>query len=295
MRLEVDQYRAEPGRKVRLAVRPTQVEPVYRSLEDYQTLLSRHVETLSDHQARFYASGDASLLIIFQAMDAAGKDGAIKHVMSGLNPQGCDVVSFKKPGPVELAHDFMWRYYLHLPERGRIGVFNRSYYEEVLVMRVHPDLLQSEEREPKDHKAKDIFRRRFRSLRAFEKHLHANGTHVLKIFLHLSKDEQARRFLARMQAPSKTWKLSPADMIERQFWDDYQTAYEDAIASTTTAKSPWWIIPADDKHTSRLLISQILIDALAEFKSAPSKPDADVLKALASYQAELHRDLEGHS
>jgi len=203
--------------------------------------------------------------LIFQAMDAAGKDGVIKHVLSGINPQGCEVFSFKQPSAEELAHDFLWRTTCRLPERGRIGIFNRSYYEEVLIVRVHPEMLRA--RLPEELINRNNFwDERYRSILDLEKHLHRNGTHVIKFFLHLSKEEQRRRFLARIDDPEKNWKFSQADLEERKFWKDYMKAYEDCLSATSTGHAPWYVVPADDKENARLIVSQIILDALKSLK-----------------------------
>jgi PPK2 family polyphosphate:nucleotide phosphotransferase len=210
--------------------------------------------------------------VIFQAMDAAGKDGAIRHVMSGVNPQGCQVFSFKHPSAAELEHDFLWRTTRKLPERGMIGIFNRSYYEEVLIVRVHPEILNAEGLSDAPHHAAKLWHDRYRSIVDLERHLHGNGTRIVKIFLHLSKDEQRARFLARIEDPDKNWKFSAADIHERKFWSDYRQAYEECIAATSTEDSPWYIVPADDKDNARLIVSQIVVDALAALK--PDYPQA---------------------
>jgi len=221
-------------------------------------------------QQLHYASNRHALLVIFQGMDGAGKDGAIKHVMSGINPQGCEVSSFKQPSAEELEHDFLWRSTCRLPERGRIGIFNRSYYEEVLVVRVHPEELRNEglSKELQDDKSK--WDDRYRSIVDFEKHLDRNSTRVVKVFLHISKDEQRKRFLARIDDPEKNWKLSLADIHERKFWNDYVKAYEECLSATSTHHAPWYVVPADDKDDARLIVSQIVLDALRGLK--PSYP-----------------------
>ncbi len=229
-------------------------------------LLETHIQDLSTQQGLLYADGRRSLLLIFQAMDAAGKDGAIKHVMSGVNPQGCQVFSFKQPGPIELAHDFLWRTTCCLPTRGHIGIFNRSYYEEVLVARVHPEILRAQNLPADAIASPKFWQHRFRSINDLEKHLYRNGTNVVKFFLHLSKSEQRRRFLQRIDAPEKNWKFSQADIKERKFWPAYMRAYGDCLAATSTGHAPWFVIPADDKENARLLISQIVVDTLRSFK-----------------------------
>jgi PPK2 family polyphosphate:nucleotide phosphotransferase len=265
-------FRVPVGKKVKLKQWPTRVKPFCQSKQQYARLLEEHVRELSRLQELLYAHSRYSLLVIFQAMDAAGKDGAIKHVMSGVNPQGCEVFSFKQPSTEELGHDFLWRTTCRLPERGRIGIFNRSYYEEVLIARVHPEILDGQRlpAELLDHKI--IWEGRYRSIMDFEQHLHRNGTRIVKCFLHLSKEEQRRRFLARIDEPAKNWKFSLADIAERRRWGDYRKAYEDCLYATTSATAPWYVVPADDKENARLIVSQILLDELARFKMNYPKP-----------------------
>jgi PPK2 family polyphosphate:nucleotide phosphotransferase len=260
MHIDVSRFRAGEGRKVSLAKWPTRIKPLYDSKSEYETLLAEHVEKMNDRQSRLYADDRFALLLIFQAMDAAGKDGVIKHVMSGINPQGCQVYAFKQPSAEELDHDFLWRCVRCLPERGRIGIFNRSYYEEVLVVRVHPEILRGQHLPDPDDK--DIWKERYTSIAQFEKHLHRNGTRVVKFFLHLSKGEQRKRFLARLDDPEKNWKFSAGDLAERERWDDYMHAYEQCIAATSTRRAPWYIVPADDKQNARLIVSQAVLDLL---------------------------------
>src|SRR5580692_781636 len=237
MKISSRDFRVREGEQIKLRKWPTRVAPVYKSEQHYQTLLDQHVTQLSELQQLLYASNSHAILLIFQAMDAAGKDGAIKHVMSGVNPQGCQVFSFKHPSPEELDHDFLWRTTRELPQRGMIGIFNRSYYEEVLIVRVHPQILQGEQI-PKDLlDLKSVWQERYQSIRGLEKHLYYNGTRVLKFFLHLSKEEQRRRFLKRMDDPAKNWKISPDDIKERKYWKDYMKAYEACLSSTSTAKA----------------------------------------------------------
>ncbi len=219
------------------------------------------VDRLSDQQRLLYASNRHALLLVFQAMDTAGKDGAIRHVMSGVNPQGCQVFSFQHPSAQEMRHDFLWRTTRDLPERGRIGIFNRSYYEEVLIVRVHNDLLRGE-RLPEVAADESVWHGRYRSIVDLERHLHANGTRIIKIFLHLSKEEQRQRLLARIDEPDKNWKFSAADIAEREFWDAYMQAYGHTLSATSTDDSPWFIVPADDKDNARLIVSQIVLEAL---------------------------------
>ncbi len=260
MKINSKDFRVREGDEVDLKKWPTIVDPVYESKEHYQKLLGEHVAELSAQQQLLYASDRYAVLLIFQAMDAAGKDGAIKHVMSGVNPQGCQVFSFKHPSPAELQHDFLWRTTRDLPERGRIGIFNRSYYEEVLIVRVHPEILRAEGLPDAPSHDKAIWHRRYRSIANLEKHLHDNGTRVIKFFLHLSKEEQRKRFLARIDEPEKNWKFSLADVEERKFWKQYMEAYEECLGATSARHAPWYVVPADDKQNARLIVSQIILD-----------------------------------
>jgi PPK2 family polyphosphate:nucleotide phosphotransferase len=259
------------GKKVELSEWPTIVNPFFKSKKEYKELLEKHVERLSSLQELLYASNRYALLLIFQGMDSAGKDGAIRHVMSGVNPQGCQVFSFKQPSAEELEHDFLWRTMRCLPERGRIGIFNRSYYEEVLVVRVHPEILRNEGLSAGLHDEKNIWDERYRSIVDTEEHLYRNGTRILKFFLHLSKDEQRKRFLERIDDADKNWKLSIADIHERKYWKDYRQAYEECLQATSTHHAPWYAVPADDKENARLIVSQIVLDALTELKMAYPK------------------------
>lgn len=242
--------------------------------------LTQGVEVLADLQDMIYAQDKRSLLLIFQAMDAAGKDGIIKHVMSGINPQGCQVASFKSPSAEELDHDYMWRCQKHLPERGRIGIFNRSYYEEVLVIKVHPELLKFQKL-PDELVDKDIWDRRYKEMRNFENYLTKNGTVVRKFFLHVSKKEQKKRFLERIENPEKNWKLSPSDAKERAHWNEYMRAYEDMIRNTATKKAPWYVVPANNKWFTRTVVAAAVIDALDSMDLAYPKLDAHRLKDVA--------------
>ena len=271
-RLNPSHFRVPPGKKLDLHKWPTCIKPAYDSKEHYRELLQEHVAKLSELQTLLYASNSYSLLVMFQAMDAAGKDSVIKNVMSGVNPQGCQVFSFKHPSPAELAHDFLWRTTRDLPERGKIGIFNRSYYEEVLIARVHPEILRGENL---PGPAKHVWERRFRSITDMERHLHANGTRVIKFFLHLSREEQRKRFLARIDEADKNWKFSAGDVEERKFWKDYMHAYQEALAATSTAHAPWYIVPADDKENARLIVSQIVVDRLKslDMRYPPTSPE----------------------
>jgi PPK2 family polyphosphate:nucleotide phosphotransferase len=242
---------------------------------------------LSSLQRLHYASGRYALLLIFQGMDAAGKDGAIRHVMSGVNPQGCEVFSFKQPSAEELKHDFLWRTTCRLPERGRIGIFNRSYYEEVLVARVHPEILRGQGLPAELLDEKTIWKERYRSIVDLEEHLHRNGTQIVKLFLHLSKDEQRKRFLERIDEPDKNWKFSLSDSHERKYWKHYIKAYEDCLNATSTQDAPWYVVPADDKENARVIVSQIVLDALSKLKMAYPKTTANRLLELKSVREHL--------
>lgn len=260
MKVSVKDFRVKEGDKINLRKWPTNVDPMYTSKEHYKELLAEHVARLSALQHLHYASNRYAVLLIFQAMDAAGKDGAIRHVMSGVNPQGCQVFSFKHPSPAELQHDFLWRTTRDLPERGRIGIFNRSYYEEVLIARVHPEILHSEGIPDAPQDDDRLWHDRYRSIANLERHLHANGTRIVKFYLHLSKEEQRKRFLERIDDPKKNWKFSAADIEERKFWKHYMKAYEECLGATSTRDSPWYVVPADDKENARLIVSRIVLD-----------------------------------
>jgi len=266
MKIKSKDFRVREGNEVSLREWPTKVDPVYKSKEQYQKLLEEHVAHLSDQQQLLYASNSHAILLIFQAMDAAGKDGAIKHVMSGVNPQGCQVFSYKHPSAAELEHDFLWRTTRDLPARGKIGIFNRSYYEEVLIVRVHRDLLSSEGLPDTPHHDKTLWHDRYHSISDLEKHLFVNGTRIIKFFLHLSKEEQRKRFLARIDVPEKNWKFSLNDIEERKFWKHYMRAYAECLGATSTREAPWYVVPADDKENARLIVSQIVLDTFEELK-----------------------------
>jgi PPK2 family polyphosphate:nucleotide phosphotransferase len=272
MKINSHDYRVPHGKKVDLGEWPTIGKPICKSTKQYHKLLNDHVEQLSELQRLHYASNRYALLIIFQGMDASGKDGAIRHVMSGVNPQGCEVHSFKQPTANELEHDFLWRTTCVLPERGRIGIFNRSYYEEVLVVRVHPEILRAQGLPEELRDEKTIWDGRYRSIVDFEGHLHRNGTRTVKVFLHLSKEEQRLRFLARIDEANKNWKFSTADIHERKYWKQYMEAYEECLTATATHHSPWYVVPADDKDNARLIVSQIVLDTFGELKMAYPKP-----------------------
>jgi PPK2 family polyphosphate:nucleotide phosphotransferase len=286
MKIDPEDFRVPEGKKFHIGKSPTRVQPFYKSKDDYQDMLHDHIGRLDEQQQLLYASNRHAVLLIFQAMDAAGKDGVIRHVMSGVNPQGCQVFSFKHPSAAELAHDFLWRTTRDLPERGRIGIFNRSYYEEVLITRVHPEILRAENLPGRDGKIWDY---RFRSIRDFERHLHANGTRVVKFFLHLSKEEQRKRFLARIDQPDKNWKLSEGDLTERGFWKDYMRAYQDCLEATSTQHSPWYAVPADDKENARLIVSQILLDTLEGLKMRYPEVSEERKKQLQAIRRRLSK------
>jgi len=287
MKINTKDFCVGHGCEVNLKKWPTTVKPIYKSKDQYKKLLEKHIEQLSAQQQLLYADNRYAILLIFQAMDAAGKDGAIRHVMSGVNPQGCQVFSFKHPSAAELEHDFLWRTTRDLPGRGKIGIFNRSYYEEVLITRVHPEILRNEGLPDALQGESKVWRHRYRSIVDLEKHLHANGTRIVKCFLHLSKDEQRKRFLARIDEPEKNWKFSSADIAERKFWDDYTKAYEECLSATSTDYSPWYVVPADDKENARLIVSQIVLDAMDEFKMAYPGTTAARRKELLEIRKQL--------
>jgi PPK2 family polyphosphate:nucleotide phosphotransferase len=271
MKIKPQDFRVQPGKKVRLGDWPTVVKPYCKSKDEYKELLAKHVKELSSLQGLHYASNRYALLLIFQGMDAAGKDGVIRHVMSGVDPQGCQVSSFKQPSADELEHDFLWRTTRELPARGKIGIFNRSYYEEVLVAKVHPEILRAEGLSTERRDEKNIWNERYQSITNFERHLFRNRTRTIKIFLHLSNEEQRKRFLERIDDADKNWKFTTSDVHERKYWKHYMNAFEDCLNFTTTRYAPWYIIPADDKENARLIVSQIVLDALLGLKMAYPK------------------------
>jgi PPK2 family polyphosphate:nucleotide phosphotransferase len=274
MKIDPARFRVEPDQKVRLRKWPTRVKPCYGSKADYREALQKQIEELSDLQGRLYADNRYALLLIFQAMDAAGKDGVIKHVMSGVNPQGCQVFSFKHPSATELDHDFLWRTTQALPERGRIGIFNRSYYEEVLIVRVSPGILAAQNLPRESPKGDDLWEQRFQSIAALEKHLHRNGTRIVKFFLHLSKEEQRKRLLERIDNPEKQWKFAGADLEQRRHWNHYGQAYEDCLSATSTRHAPWYVVPADDKRNARLIVAQVIVQTLKRLRLEYPRSDA---------------------
>jgi len=286
-RINPGDFRVPPGSKVDLTKWPTRVKPIYGSKKEYKKRLQKQVKTLSALQRLHYASNRYAVLLILQAMDAAGKDGVIRNVMSGVNPQGCQVFSFKHPSSTELEHDFLWRTTRSLPERGRIGIFNRSYYEEVLIVRVHPEILRSQKLPDALLDEKTVWKDRYRSIVELEEHLHRNGTRIIKFFLHLSKEEQRKRFLDRIDDPDKNWKFSRADVEERKFWKEYMKAYEACLRATSTTNAPWYIVPADDKDNSRLIVSQIVVDTLKELGMAYPETTAQRRAELKSIRKTL--------
>ena len=290
----LDRFRVDPGERFRLR----DVDPGWRGpkeLRDLESdelkerareLVHENLDELAEAQERLYANDVYSVLVVFQAMDAAGKDGMIKHVMSGLNPQGCQVFAFKAPSAEELDHDFLWRCVKALPERGRIGIFNRSYYEEVLVVRVHPEIL-ARQKLPPGKRGKAFWGDRYESINDLERHLVRNGTVILKFFLHVSQDEQRRRFLERIEDPEKHWKFAAQDVAERDHWDGYMEAYEDAIRATSTAWAPWYVIPSDHKWVARALVADVLTTTIRDLGLAHPEPTADQRKALAAAKRRL--------
>ena len=290
MKIKSRDFRVKEGDKVDLKKWPTRVKPVYKTKEAYKALLEKQVEELSEQQRLHYASNRYAVLLIFQAMDAAGKDGAIRHVMSGVNPQGCQVFSFKHPSATELEHDFMWRTTRDLPERGRIGIFNRSYYEEVLIVRVHPEILRSQGLPDSLVEESAIWQDRYRSIVDLENHLYRNGTRIIKFFLHLSEEEQRKRFLDRIDEPEKNWKFSQADIEERKFWKEYMRAYEACLSATSTKKAPWYVVPADDKENARLIVSRIILDTFKALKMRYPETDAKRQQELLSIRQQLMKE-----
>jgi len=289
MKIKSDDFCVAEGAEVHLKKWPTRAEPICRSKEEYEAVLADHVARLSAMQQLHYATNRHAILLIFQAMDAAGKDGAIRHVMSGVNPQGCQVFSFKHPSATELQHDFLWRTTCDLPERGRIGIFNRSYYEEVLIARVHPEILRGEGLLDKPRHDKKLWHERYRSISNLEKHLYVNGTRIIKFFLHLSKEEQRKRFLARIDDPEKNWKISAADIEERKYWKQYTKVYEDCLSATSTREAPWYVVPADDKESARLIVSKIVLDGFEKLNMAYPNTSAKRQRDLQLIRRRLSR------
>ncbi len=288
-KINSNRFLVESGVRVKLKEWPTRIKPICKSEKKYQKFLEAHVAELSSLQNLLYSANKSALLLIFQGMDAAGKDGAIRHVMSGVNPQGCEVFSFKQPSAEELEHDFLWRTTCRLPERGRIGIFNRSYYEEILVVRVHPELLLKQGLSEPLREEKSLWKGRYRSILDLERHLYRNGTKIIKFFLHISKDMQRKRFLERIDNPDKNWKFSLADIHERKYWRHYMKAYENCLEATSKPHAPWFIVPADDKADSRLIISQIVLDAFQELGMAYPKSTPKRRRELKSIRKILEK------
>ena len=279
----------KPGKFTLADFDPAECFGLSTDIEKVRAILADGVARLEDMQERLYAHGRWSVLIVLQGMDAAGKDGVIKHVMAGINPQGCSVHAFRPPSAEELAHNFLWRIDKYLPERGRIGIFNRSHYEEVLAVRVHPDLLERQKLPPSVTK-KNIWKHRFRDIRAFERHLTRNGTLVLKFHLRISKREQRKRFLARLDEPEKRWKFSAGDIAERAYWDDYIAAYEEMIRETSTDYGPWYVIPADHKHVAWVTVSAAIVEAIEALKPSFPKISGEALKDLKKAERALRAE-----
>jgi PPK2 family polyphosphate:nucleotide phosphotransferase len=282
-------FRIDSGKHFRLKDYDPADTGHWKSKEHATEALVQGIARTAELQDKLYAQDKWALLLIFQAMDAAGKDGAIKHVMSGVNPQGCEVHSFKVPSDEELQHDFLWRTMCKLPERGHIGIFNRSYYEEVLVVRVHPEILKNE-KTPSSLVGKGIWDERFEDIRGFERHMARNGTVIRKFFLHLSKKEQKKRFLARLEEPEKNWKFSAGDVRERDYWADYQDAYEEMIQNTATKHAPWYVVPADNKWFTRLVISTVIVDTLESLNLSYPKVDEAKRKQLEEAKKKLLKE-----
>ena len=290
MHFDYDALRIREGEKVNLRKHPTLVDPVYRSREEYKEMLADDVEQLSKLQQLHYADNRYAVLLIFQAMDAAGKDGVIRHVMSGVNPQGCQVYSFKHPSAEELDHDFLWRSNRCLPERGRIGIFNRSYYEEVLIVRVHPEILEVQGIPDELINEGKVWEHRYQSIVDMENHLYRNGTRIVKFFLHLSKEEQRKRFLGRIDSPAKNWKFSVNDIEERKYWKKYMQAYEACFSATSSKNAPWYVVPADDKQNARLIVSQIIVQTLKGLGLSYPEASPQRLKELSEIRKRLLED-----
>jgi PPK2 family polyphosphate:nucleotide phosphotransferase len=282
----LNRFRIESGRGFRLKDFDPADTHGFKSKQKAEDRLAHDIDRLTELQQKLYAQDRWALLVVLQAMDAAGKDGTVKHVMSGVNPEGCDVVSFKTPTPEELDHDYLWRTTLRLPERGRIGIFNRSYYEDVLILRVHPELLETNKLPP-SLVSRKIWKERYEDINAYERHLARNGTVILKFFLHLSREEQLKRFLARLDHPDKNWKFSLADVRERGYWKKYQKAYEEAIRATASRRAPWYVVPADHKWFSRLVVAAAIVEQLEALRLSYPVIDKDKRRELAAAKETL--------
>jgi PPK2 family polyphosphate:nucleotide phosphotransferase len=288
--MKLDRFIVPPKKSIKLKDYPTDLTEPYQNKAEAQTKLENDIQKLTELQSKLYAQDTFALLIVLQGIDAAGKDSTVKHVMSGVNPTGCQVKSFKSPTPEELDHDYLWRHAKALPERGMIGIFNRSHYEEVLVVRVHPELLAKEKLPHDALRGDELWEQRFRQINHFERYLAENGIEVLKFFLHLSKDEQKRRFLARIEAEDKNWKFSDADVRERALWDDYQAAYEDALGHTSTEQAPWYVVPADHKWFTRAVIADVIVRKLESMKLTYPKLDDQRRAELAKAKQMLENE-----
>jgi len=288
--MNIDNLKVPEGKKIDLKNYKTDVTDIKYAKEEAKELLKEHIERLFEYQDKLYAYDKYALLIVFQAMDAAGKDGAIKHVMSGLNPQGTQVFNFKQPSDEELDHDYLWRVSKSLPRRGHIGIFNRSHYEDVLIVRVHN--LLNKKKVPPELIDRDIWKERYQQIKDFERYIFENGIVPIKLFLHISKEEQRKRFLKRANDPAKNWKISQSDLKERGFWDDYQKCYEDAISATSTKESPWYIIPSDTKHYARLIVSEIILKTFETLKLEYPKSTKEQLDYIGEYRRILNSEKE---
>ncbi|HEX9788084.1 MAG TPA: ADP-polyphosphate phosphotransferase [Candidatus Binatia bacterium] len=287
---DLNDYRIGPGIKVDLSEWPTNIKPLSQSKKHYRKLLAEYRAEISELQGILYAHNRYAMLLIFQGMDTAGKGGAIKHVMSGVNPQGCQVFSFQEPSNEELDHDFLWRANKSLPERGRIGIFDRSYYEEVLIVRVIPKVLQRQRLPAEFVHPETIWKQRYRDIVNLEDYLHRNGTRIIKFFLHLSKEEQRHRLLARIDTAAKNWKLSRADIEIRRLWDKFQSAYEDCLSATSSEFAPWYAVPADEKRNARLIVSQIIVDTMKTLRMDYPVADKRHLKELKQIKRMLEKE-----
>lgn len=292
--MKISDFTFDGSGKFELSKHPHKIPDFYADTEEYEAMIADTRKEMDALQSMMYAHNRYGLLVIFQAMDAAGKDSCIKHAMSGVNPHGVQVHTFKRPTETELEHDYMWRTTMQLPERGRLTIFNRSYYEEVLVVRVHPEILTNVQRIPAEQTTDlgKVWKERYADMVNFENYLHRNGIRVVKIFLNVSKHEQAKRFLERINEPAKNWKFAEADLKERGFWDEYMQAYQDAINHTASAKCPWYIVPADDKKNARLISSQIIIEAMKDLKMEYPRLSAEQLAGLERSKAQLMKEMK---
>lgn len=291
MKINPSTFRVPEGRPFNLQMWPTRIDPVYDTKKDYKDKLKDDVEEIGRLQPMLFASNQYALLLIFQGMDTSGKDGAVSHVLTGVNPLGFQVYNFKQPSAEELDHDFLWRTTVRLPERGRIGVFNRSYYEEVLVVKVHPEFLKGQNLPQGVLDKKNLWKQRYQSINDFESHMVRNGTRVVKFYLHLSKDEQGRRLLDRIEDKEKNWKFNPGDMEERKLWPKYMQAYQECLAATSTKQAPWYVVPADDKKNARLIVSKIVVSELKKLKLQYPQVSSETKKAFVASRKMLEAEL----